>query len=40
VELLGRDAGLSQRQVATALVELLEPLTTPTVNRVVLPKGQ
>jgi AcrR family transcriptional regulator len=39
-KLLRRDAGLSQRQVATALVELLEPLTTPSVNRADSPKGQ
>jgi AcrR family transcriptional regulator len=39
-KLLRRDAGLSQRQVVTALVELLEPLTTPSVNRAASPKGQ
>jgi len=39
-KLLRHDAGLSQRQVVTALVELLEPLTTPSVNRAASPKGQ
>jgi hypothetical protein len=39
-KLLRRDAGLSQRQVVTALVELLEPLTTASVNGTATPKGQ
>ncbi len=39
-KVLRQDAGLSQRQVATAVVELLEPLTTLSVNRAAPPKGQ
>ncbi len=39
-KLLRHDAGLSPRQVATALVELLEPLTTPTTDRAASPEGQ
>jgi AcrR family transcriptional regulator len=38
-KLLRRDAGLSQRQVATALLELLEPLTTLSTHRAATPKG-
>jgi len=38
-KLLCRDAGLSQHQLATALVELLEALTTPSVNGAASPKG-
>jgi AcrR family transcriptional regulator len=38
-KLLRRDAGLSQRQVATALLELLEPLSTPPTNSAVTLKG-
>jgi AcrR family transcriptional regulator len=39
-KLLRHDAGLSPRQVATALVELLEPLTTPAPDHATSPKGQ